>query len=82
MSGQLGTRDEPMSREELDTFTRKLEEFTDSLTPKERSLLLAVLIRADVTEGDDVEAHALGNIQLAAAALALRSHRVRFPPEA
>jgi hypothetical protein len=68
MSDEVATGEESMTREELDSFTRKLEAFTDELTPKERALLLQVLMRAG---NEDVEAHALSRVSLGAAALAL-----------
>lgn len=58
MYGEPTGRAGSMTREELDAFTRKLEAFTDSLTPKERALLLQVLLRAGAGEREDVEAHA------------------------
>lgn len=73
MSGELTTREEPMTREELDSFSRKLEAFVDGLTPKERALLLQVLTRAGGEEMEDVEGHSLGRLSLAAAGLALRT---------
>ena len=73
MSGALATQEEPMTREELDAFSRKLESFTDSLTPKERALLLQVLMRAGEQDPEDVQAHEMGRRSLAAAALAASS---------
>jgi hypothetical protein len=80
MSGELTARKEPMTREELDAFSRKLEDFTDGLTPKERALLLQVLMRADTENPEDVEAHEMGRRSLAAAALALRTQWMEHPP--
>lgn len=81
MSGELTTRDEPMTREELDNFSHKLEVFTDGLTSKERALLLQVLMRASAEDADDVEAHAMRRMSLAAAALALQVRWSKQPPE-
>jgi hypothetical protein len=80
MSNELTIGDEPMSREELDSFTRKLEAFTDDLTPKERALLLQVLMRAGSEDTEDVEAHALTRMSLGAAALALHLRWSKQPP--
>jgi hypothetical protein len=77
MSDELATGEEPMTREELDSFTRKLEAFTDDLTPKERALLLQVLMRAG---SEDVEAHAFRRTSLGAAALALEMSWSKQPP--
>ncbi len=72
---------EPMTREELDSFSRKLEQFTDGLTSKERALLLQVLMRAGAEDTEDVEAHALAGLSLGAAALALHARWVHQPPQ-
>lgn len=80
MSGELATQEEPMTREELDAFSRKLESFTDSLTPKERALLLQVLMRAGEQDPEDVQAHEMGRRSLAAAALALYTEWAKQPP--
>ena len=82
MSGEATTQEEHMTGEELETFTRKLEAFTDSLTPKERALLLQVLIRAGDEDEEDVEAHALSPAALAAAAFALHARWSKQPPQA
>lgn len=81
MSGEITTRQEPMSREELDDFSRKLEAFTDGLTPKERALLLQVLVRAGAESTEDVEAHALRRMSLGAAAVALHTRWSKQPPQ-
>ncbi len=80
MSGEITTQEEPMTREELDAFSRKLESFTDSLTPKERALLLQVLMRAGAQDPEDVEGHEMGRRALGAAALALQIEWTRHPP--
>ncbi len=80
MRGEPTTQEEPMTREELDAFSHKLEVFTDSLTPKERALLLQVLMRAGADEPEDVEAHEMTHCALAAAALALHLEWRRHPP--
>jgi hypothetical protein len=82
MSGEAPTQEEHMTREELERFSRKLEAFTDSLTPKERALLLQVLMRAGAEDREDVEAHALSPSRLAAAALALHARWSKGPPHA
>jgi hypothetical protein len=81
MSGEATTQEEHMTGEELETFTRKLEAFTESLTAKERALLLQVLIRAGAEDAEDVEAHALSPRSLAAAALALQARWAKQPPQ-
>ena len=80
MSGELTTREDPMTREELDTFSQKLEAFTDGLTAKERALLLQVLMRAGTEDIEDAEAHALGRMSLGAAGLALHVRWSKQPP--
>lgn len=80
MSGELTTQEDSMTREELDAFSRKLESFTDSLTPKERALLLQVLMRAEAQDPEDVEGHEMGRRALGAAALALHVDWVKHPP--
>jgi len=80
MSSELTTQEESMTREELDAFSRKLEAFTDSLTPKERALLLQVLMRAGAQDPEDVEAHEMGRRSLGAAALALHLQLTQFLP--
>jgi hypothetical protein len=80
MRDELTTGEEPMTRDELDSFTRKLEAFSDGLTPKERSLLLQVLMRAGSEDMEDVEAHALSWMSVGAAALALHLRWSKQPP--
>jgi hypothetical protein len=82
MSGEATTREEHMTGKELEAFTHKLEAFTDSLTPKERALLLQVLIRASAEDAEDVEAHELSPRSLAAAAIALYARWSKQPPQA
>lgn len=80
MSGELTTQEHSMTRQELEAFSRKLEDFTDGLTPKERALLLQVLMRAGADDPEDVEAHEMRRWSLAAAALALQMEWTHHPP--
>ena len=73
MSGDLASLEDFMTREELDTFSRKLEAFTEALTAKERDILLQVLVRASADEVDDVEGHDFRRLTLGAAALVVRA---------
>jgi hypothetical protein len=80
MSGELTTQEHSMTREELDAFSQKLELFTDGLTPKERALLLQVLMRAGADDPEDVEAHEMRRWSLAAAALTLEMEWKQHSP--
>jgi hypothetical protein len=80
MSGELTTQEHSMTLEELDAFSQKLEVFTDGLTPKERALLLQVLMRAGADDPEDVEAHEMKRWSLGAAALALETEWRQHAP--
>ncbi len=71
--------DSDMSKDELEVFMRKLEEFTRSLTSKERALLLQVLTRAERETPEDVEAH-YSNLLLSLGAAAVSLHDASFDP--
>jgi hypothetical protein len=72
--------EDSMSPDELKDFMYKLEAFVESLTGKERALLLQVLTRAGSDALEDVEAHADGPITLGAAALAVYERYVEDVP--
>lgn len=48
-----------ISDRELEAFANKLEAFGQGLTAKEQSLLREILVRAALSDEDDVQAHAM-----------------------
>jgi hypothetical protein len=60
---------EQMTRDEVEAFTQRLEDFGATLTPRERGLLHEILHRAG-GEIEDVEAHGVIRTSIAASVLA------------
>ncbi len=58
----MGSNQGNLSKEDIDSFARKLEEWGNSLPPKEKALLGLLVARAQNAEEMDVQGYALPSV--------------------